>query len=101
MDMRVAPAGLEPKVADRLLDLLSTDDAFRELFVKDTKSALELAGYIHLDQRLPHPAICFLPKTGKLASKQDIAAAKGKLITSVCSIQGFLSPFENQNALSD
>lgn len=96
MDMRVAPAGLDPKVANRLLDLLSTDDAFRELFVKDTKAALETAGYAH-EGALPHPAICFLPKTGKLADKADIAAAREKLMSTICSIQGHTCPFEDQH----
>lgn len=96
MDMRVAPAGLESRVANRLLDLLSTDDAFRELFVKDTKAALEVAGYVH-EGSLPHPAICFLPRTGKLASKEDITAAREKLLASVCSIQSAVCLFEDQH----
>ena len=98
MDMRVAPAGLETKVANRLLDLLSTDDAFRALFVSDTKSALEVAGYIHADDRLPNPAICFWPTTGKLASKEDLSAAREKLMTVICSIQSYDCPFEAQHA---
>jgi len=68
MDMRVAPPALEPKVANQLLDLLCTDDVFRELFVMDTKAALEVAGYVHPDVRLPHPAGCFSPLSGQLAS---------------------------------
>ena len=58
MDMRVAPPALEPQVANKLLDLLSTDDSFRDLFAKDTKAALAIAGYAHSDERLPHPAGC-------------------------------------------
>lgn len=38
-------APLDPKIADRLLDLLSTDDGFRELFAKDPKAALGQVGY--------------------------------------------------------
>jgi putative modified peptide len=38
-------APLAPKVADRLLDLLSTDDAFRRLFRKDPLAALVQAGH--------------------------------------------------------
>lgn len=93
MDMRVAPPGLEARVANRLLDLLCTDDAFRDLFVKDTKAALEVAGFV--DEKIfPNPAICFWPRTGKLASKEDISAAREKLIATVCSIQGHDCPFE-------
>ncbi|GAB3737768.1 hypothetical protein GCM10028862_23510 [Luteimonas pelagia] len=40
---RAAP--LEAKVADRLLDLLSTDNEFRRLFKKDPHSALVKAGW--------------------------------------------------------
>ena len=40
-----APAPLEPKVARKLLDLLSTDNDFRRLFKKDAHAALVKAGY--------------------------------------------------------
>ena len=40
---RAAP--LDPKVADRLLDLLSTDNEFRRLFKKDPQAALVKAGW--------------------------------------------------------
>lgn len=39
------PAPLDPAVARRLLDLLSTDNAFRRLFKKDAHAALLKAGY--------------------------------------------------------
>ena len=94
MDMRVAPAGLEANGANRPLDLLCTDDVFRDLFVKNTKAALEVAGYTHLDARLPHPAGCFWPPSGKLASKEAISAAREKMITTVSSVQAMICPFE-------
>lgn len=93
MDMHVAPAGLETNVANRLLDLLCTDDAFRDLFVTDTKAALEVAGFVD-DHRLPHPAICFWPRTGQLASKEVISAAREKLLVTVSSIQAMECPFQ-------
>lgn len=40
-----APAPLEPKVARKLLDLLSTDNDFRRLFKKDAHAALLKVGY--------------------------------------------------------
>lgn len=40
---RTAP--LDPKVADKLLDLLSTDNAFRRLFKKDPQAALAQVGH--------------------------------------------------------
>lgn len=36
---------LDPKVADKLLDLLSTDNEFRKLYKKDPGAALIKAGY--------------------------------------------------------
>ena len=36
---------LSPKVADRLLDLLSTDNEFRRLIKKDPQAAFIQAGY--------------------------------------------------------
>lgn len=38
-------APLDPKVADKLLDLLSTDNEFRRLFKKDPGAALAKVGY--------------------------------------------------------
>jgi len=38
-------APLDPKVADKLLDLLSTDNAFRRLFKKDPLAALAQVGH--------------------------------------------------------
>jgi putative modified peptide len=39
------PAPLDAKVADKLLDLLGTDNEFRRLFKKDPGAALVKAGY--------------------------------------------------------
>lgn len=94
MDMRVAPPALGLNVANRLLDLLSTDDSFRELFVKDAKAALEIAGYVH-DERFPHPAMCLFIRN-ELASKDKISAAREKLLISVNSIQNQLTPFDEK-----
>jgi len=38
-------APLDPALADRLLDLLSTDDLYRERFRRDPRAALEEVGY--------------------------------------------------------
>jgi putative modified peptide len=38
------PAPLDPKVADKLLDLLGTDNEFRRLFKKDPQAALVKVG---------------------------------------------------------
>ena len=39
------PTPLDPKVADKLLDLLGTDNEFRRLFKKDPGAALVKAGH--------------------------------------------------------
>lgn len=39
------PAPLDPKVAKKLLDLLSTDNEFRRLFKRDAHAALAKAGW--------------------------------------------------------
>ena len=68
MEMRkVGPPALGEGVADRLLDLLSTDDAFRALFVRDAKAAMEMAGYVHADETAAHPGFCYV--VTNLASK--------------------------------
>lgn len=99
MDMRVAPPALEPEVANKLLDLLSTNDEFRELFANDAKAALEVAGYVHSDERLPHPAVCFGALTGELASKSALSAARHRLFTNITQIQRMLCAFESQSPL--
>ena len=39
-------APLDPKVADKLLDKLSTDNEFRRLFKKDPAAALAKVGHV-------------------------------------------------------
>lgn len=70
---RAAP--LDPQVADRLLDLLSTDDAFRKLFSRDPREALAQAGFVNTTD-MPSPADC---KIWPLASKSQIAAARDEI----------------------
>ena len=43
------PTPLPASVADKLLELLGTDDTFRELFASDTGAALLHAGYCAAD----------------------------------------------------
>jgi putative modified peptide len=69
-------APLDPQVADRLLDLLSTDDAFRKLFMRDPRAALDQVGFVNTTD-LPSPTDCFWPP--QLASKTQIAAARDEI----------------------
>jgi putative modified peptide len=83
---RTAP--LEPKIADRLLDLLGTDDGFRDLFRDDPLAALRTIGY---ESPTPGkmtacglmPAVELEPfaecKVQHLASKADILSAREEI----------------------
>jgi putative modified peptide len=68
-----------PEVADRLLDKLSTDDDFRDLFEKNPGAALRQVGHEtaaeHAGVRGSDPAMCANLKGG-LASKEDIRAGR-------------------------
>jgi putative modified peptide len=71
-------APLEPKVADRLLDLLSTDNAFRRLFKKDPQAALVKAGWEpEPNSKMASPAWCL--GVERLASKEQIIESKAAL----------------------
>lgn len=82
-------APLDAKIADRLLDLLSTDDSFREHFQADALGALRTIGY---ESPLPGrmtacglvPEAALEPfkdcKAQELASKDAIAAARGEIL---------------------
>ena len=67
-------APLDPHVADRLLDLLSSDDAFRSLFMSNPREALAQVGFVN-ETDLGSPYWCFWG-ISKLASKRAIAEAR-------------------------
>lgn len=82
-------APLDPALADRLLDLLSTDDLFRERFQRDHLAALRTLGY---ESPSPgqmtacgevSPMAAMEPfrecKVKQLASKEVIAEARGHI----------------------
>jgi putative modified peptide len=72
---RTAP--IDPQVADRLLDLLSTDDAFRKLFSRDPATALTQVGFVKVAGETS-PDGCFWGIT-QLASKAQIALAREEI----------------------
>lgn len=86
MTMKTAP--LDATIADRLLDLLSTDDLFRERFQRDHLAALRSIGY---DSPTPgQMTACGLVaqaqlepfrdcRVHELASKDQILAARGEI----------------------
>ena len=78
------PTPLAPEVADRLLDLLSSDDKFRDLFVRDPVSALLRVGYSASDKELAQ--LRSTMKVDSLAPKDAIAAARVQLSSSPTSL---------------
>lgn len=93
MEMRkVGAPALELSVVNKLLDLLTTDDAFRALFESDTRAALEFAGYVHEAEHVVHPAMCL--HVANLASKEAIASQRTKLTTTLHAIVNFDAPRE-------
>lgn len=70
-------APLDPQVADRLLDLLSSDDAFRSLFMSNPREALAQVGFVN-ETELASPHFCF-GGISKLASKAQIAGAQEEI----------------------
>lgn len=87
---------LDPRVADKLLDLLSTDNEFRRLFKKDPLAALVRAGYEHRDSapikaeqvNAQSPATCLQVK--RIASKRAIASARTEIRDTLISGLGFI-----------
>lgn len=96
------PAPLDPKVIKTLLDLLTTDDDFRELFQTDANAALARAGLRSAGDDLrtglaatAGAGACLQMKAGQtLASKQDIAQQRTKLESTLGMVQGFMCPPE-------
>lgn len=97
------PAPLDPKVIKTLLDRLTTDDDFRELFQRDAGAALREAGHRppaadSMRTGLTATASagnCLQMASGQsLASKEAIAADRAKLESTLGMIQGFICPVE-------
>lgn len=89
------PAPLHPRVAKRLLDLLSTDDDFRDLFQRDAHAALVHAGYeapagAESTPEISGGACMQLSGSEQLASKDEISRDRAKLESSLAMIQGFI-----------
>jgi len=87
---------LDPKVAKRLLDLLSTDDEFRTLFKRDAQAALEQVGFVAPAVKAgvaptALPGVCMQLKPGEeLASKEQIIRDRAKLESLTTQIMHFI-----------
>ncbi len=94
MDKGNGPAPLQRHVIKNLLDRLSTDDAFRDLFQRDAHSALVEAGYEAPAGTEPTAALsgggCMQLAAGDtLASKEQIARDRAKLESTLSLVQRF------------
>lgn len=71
------------KIADKLLEKLSSDDDFRKLFQTDPRAALRELGYETPEKDVgvegADPLMCLSSGAG-LASKKAIKAARSKLL---------------------
>lgn len=101
-------APLDPKVADRLLDLLSTDNEFRRLFKKDPHAALVKAGWKPPSAAKPElakaakgppftppgpptmvpPVTCL--KVDRIAPKEQIIKSRSELKAMLTSALGYM-----------
>jgi putative modified peptide len=97
------PAPLDQKVIKTLLDRLTTDDDFRELFQRDASAALAEAGHRAPAADAMRTGLTAAPTAGGclqmqdgavLASKEAIAAQRAKLESTLAMIQGFMCPPE-------
>ena len=84
------PEPLDPKVAKKLLDMLSTDNEFRRLFKKDAQAALLKVGWKPPRGRPegvpPLPGGCIQLKAGdRIAPKAKIIRERAKLEQAVTS----------------
>ena len=80
------------EVVDKLLDLLSTDDAFRQLFQDDARAALRQVGHETAAQeaglRGTDPVMCMNLNNG-LASKEALCAGRNRIRASLISTQAY------------
>lgn len=86
-DKRIDPSAhgtLEPEVADRLLELLSSDDDFRQRFQDDPAAALQEIGHAPAVKAMKgsrpiegQPYYCMT--SNKLASKEEIRECRDSL----------------------
>jgi len=95
------PAPLDPKVARKLLDLLSTDNEFRRLFKKDAHAALLKAGY--KPPTAPHGAATTMASagaclqmagSGRIATKSQVIRDRQKLEQVLSVPFGFMCPVQ-------
>jgi len=85
---KTATPGLDPKVADKLLDKLSTDNDFRRLFKKDPAAALVKVGHPK-DAAASTGGCC---QVRSIAPKAQIVKARNELKTMLTASLGMTPP---------
>jgi putative modified peptide len=83
------PAPLDPKVAKKLLDKMSTDNDFRRLFKKDAGAALAKVGYKVEAGATPAGGCMQLKAGDRIAPKAKIVRDRAKLEQSLNSVVSF------------
>ena len=83
------PAPLEPKVAKKLLDKLSTDNDFRRLFKKDAGAALAKVGYKAEAGATSADGCMQLVSGARIAPKAKIVRDRAKLEQALNSVVNF------------
>lgn len=83
-------APLDPKVANKLLDLLSTDAKFRLLFKKNPLAALAEVGYPPAKEAIALQACLSVDQF--IAPKREIAAAREQLKAYLTSTAIYTNP---------
>ncbi|MFD0739856.1 NHLP-related RiPP peptide [Lysobacter koreensis] len=78
---------LQPQVADRLLELLSTDNMFRDLFEKDPNAALAMLGH-----PISTESISRCGPVNRIASKNEFISARDHLKAHITSAGIFTNP---------
>jgi putative modified peptide len=86
------PFNLSAKIVDVLLEKLASDDAFREQFQRDPRSALASIGHGPAADSAVKEGIWACCATTALASKQEIAASRDKLRSQLMSAQASYHP---------
>ncbi|MBW8807376.1 NHLP-related RiPP peptide [Lysobacter capsici] len=91
MATRKPPGGehkpFDPAVADKLLELLSTDNDFRDLFAKDPEAAVRKAGH-----DIPEGAAMACMSTVQVAPKEEIAQARALIKAFLTSAAAYNNP---------
>jgi len=83
---------LEPAAAKRLVQLLSTDDDFRERFVNDTAQAILETGHVPESEQALTDFVMQCCCNIKLADKDSIAKAQQEIFAMLTSGTGYNVP---------